>query len=100
MSSNKPNSSNDVFEIMKDYCDRKEFVFSVSQLKYMAEDCYLFFESRGWSGVKYWPAIAMRWVLNNLKNQSKDTYKHKHRSNKGKSVRDIILEHELKQENE
>lgn len=92
MKNNKPNSDVDVLSVMQKYCQDKGYIFSDTQLDYMAQSCYLYFESKGWKGITYWPAVAMRWVLNNLDKQIKPTYKPK--PQKGKSVRDILLEQE------
>lgn len=89
---NKPESDVEVFEVMKDYCRKKGYTFSNTQLDYMAQSCFLYFESRGWVSIKYWPAVAMKWVLNNLDKQYKGTYKPK--PQKGKSVRNKIMERE------
>lgn len=98
---NKPNSDQDVLEVMEKYCEKKGYKFSNTQLNYMAESCYLLYESRGWKGVTYWPAIAMKWVLTNVHSQQagkidvrgqkpyKGTMKRE-----GKSVRDKIMENE------
>jgi len=88
---NKPQSDAEVFEIMKDYCQKKGYKFSNTQLDFMAQSCYLYFESRGWKGITYWPAVCMRWVLNNLDKQHRVKPNHKP---KGKSVRDIVMEQE------
>ena len=97
----KPNSDTEVLEVMQKYCQRKGYTFSDARLKYLAEGCYLLYESRGWCGIKYWPAVAMKWVLTNVNSQQKgkydvrgtELYKGK-MERKGKSVRDIILEQE------
>ncbi len=106
MSKSKPESEVDVFEVMQQYCQKKGYSFSNTQLDYLAQDCYLYFESRGWKGIAYWPAVAMRWVLQNLERsykakpdkQSKSSYKPE--LPKGKSIRDTILESEAEQEND
>lgn len=67
----KPKNSDEVYQTMKDYCQTKQYNFSESYLRYMAEDCYLFFESKGWNSCKYWPPLAMRWVLRNTDKQIK-----------------------------
>jgi len=90
---NKPNSDAEVFEIMKKYCQDKGYTFSDIQLDYMAQSCYLHFESRGWVSIKYWPAVAKRWCLNNLDKQYKDTYKAEPQP-QGKSMREKIMEQE------
>jgi len=99
--SNKPQSANEVFQVMQKYCQDKGYNFSNQQLIFMGESCYLYFESRGWKGIKYWPAVAMRWVLTNLERsyetrksdkQTKSNYKPK--PPKGKSVRDKVMEQE------
>ena len=97
----KPESDTEVFEVMKKYCRDKGYTFGDGQLKYMAESCYLLFESRGWKGVTYWPAVAMKWVLTNVNSQQKgkydvrgtESYKGK-TERKGKSIREKIMEQE------
>ncbi len=103
--SNKPNSDTEVLEVMKSYCQDKGYTFSDVQLDVMAQSCYLLFESRGWKGITYWPAVVKRWILTNLDKQSKSGYErgfpqHKGKMYKGKSVRDKILESEAEQEDE
>lgn len=87
----KPESDIDVLTIMEKYCQDKGYNFSDTQLDFMAQSCYLYFEGRGWKGISYWPAVAMRWVLNNLDKQTKANYKSKPQS---KTVRQQILEDE------
>lgn len=95
---NKPESDAEVLEVMRKYCEKKGYNFSNTYLDYMAQSCYLTYESKGWAGIKYWPPLAMKWVLNNLDKQLKHDYKPK--LSKGKSVRDKIMESEAEQENE
>jgi len=65
----------------------------------MAQNCYLYFESRGWSGIKYWPAVAMRWVLTNLDKQIKKKWEvSSHHHQEKRSVRDKVMERETEQE--
>ena len=93
MKSNRPKSVDEVFSVMKDYCQKKKYLFSDVQLRFLAENCFLYFESRGWANIKYWPAVAMKWCLNNLHKQSKQNYnKRSDKINKGKTVRQQILE--------
>lgn len=92
MSKSKPNSEEEIFVVMKDYSTKKEYSFTDIQLRFMAENCFLHFESRGWTGIKYWPAVAMKWCLNNLDKQPKVSYKSK--QPKGKSIKKIIMEQE------
>lgn len=91
MPKSKPNSDTEVLEVMREYCRKKGYNFSNAQLDFMAQSCFLYFESKGWKSISYWPAVCMRWVLNNLDKQSKPAYKSRP---KGKSVHDIILEQE------
>lgn len=86
----KPKNSDELYAEMKRYSEKKGYKFSDYKLHFMAEDCFLFFEARQWNGVKFWPAVAYRWVLNNLKDQIKD----KPKSNNIKTLRDKILEQE------
>lgn len=97
---NKPNSDEEVFVVMQDYCKKKGYLFSDAQLRFMAENCYLLYESKGWCGVKYWPPLAMKWVLNEMGKFSKKAPKYKKSKPSGKSVRDKIMESEAEQENE
>ena len=97
----KPHSEEEVFSVMKDYCQKKKYLFSDAQLRFLAESCYLLYESRGWCGIKYWPAVAMKWVLTNVNSQQKgkydvrgtESYKGK-MERKGKSIREKIMEQE------
>lgn len=88
----KPESDKDVFREMKKYCQKKGYNFSDAQLDFFAQSCFLYFESKGWKSVSYWPAVCMRWVLNNLDKQTKFNYKAK--QSRGKSVRQKIMEQE------
>ena len=99
---NKPHSEEEVFSVMKDYSIKKGYSFTNTQLRFMAENCFLFWEGRKWDKVSYWPAICMRWVLNEAKPTS---YAEKKKFGKcivsfkkpkpfGKSVRDKIMEQE------
>lgn len=90
----KPDNSEDVFLVMKSYSETKGLVFSDTELRIMAEKCYLTFESKGWSGCKYWPPLAMRWVLSNGTNVKVSKAFQKTKSKRDKTVREIILERE------
>lgn len=90
----KPDSVDDVFREMKKYCQKKNFNISDSRLKYMAENCYLSYEGKGWIGCKYWPAWVMKWVLNEATKFGKGAIVSKPKAPKGKSVKDLILEKE------
>ena len=93
----KPKSSEDVYNEMNSYCKTKQFSYSDSEIRFMAEDCFLCFEGRGWNGVKYWPAIAKRWVLNNRrkpKTSSTWPVQGTQKESKGKTMRQKILEQE------
>lgn len=92
-SKSKPKDYDEVFNVMKEYCQKKNFKFTDYQLKVMAEDCFLLYESKEWSGTKYWPPLAMRWVLNNISKLSSYTKEPTAPpQKKGRTVRDIILE--------
>lgn len=99
LKNNKPQSDTEVLEVMQSYCAGKGYSFSKTQLDFMAQSCYLHFESKGWKGVSYWPPLAMRWVLNNLDKQYKATYKPQPKP-QGKSVREKIMGQETEQANE
>lgn len=98
---NKPNSEEEVFSVMKVYCQKKGYSFSDTQLKFFAENCYLLYESKGWCGVKYWPPLAMKWILNEKSKFNKGAISYKKPKPRGKSVRDILMEKEnMEQEND
>ena len=99
----KPNSEEEVFVVMKDYSEKKGYSLTDTQLDYMAQSCFLLFESRGWVGIKYWPAVAMKWVLTNVYEQRNHRGRYDVRGTKsyegemkprGKSVREKIMEQE------
>lgn len=91
---NKPNSEEEVFDVMKDYCKKKGYLFSDAQLRFMAENCYLLYESKGWCGTTYWPPLAMKWVLNERGKFDKKTMSSKKSKPQGQSVRDKIMRQE------
>lgn len=64
--SNKPDNVDEILEVMREYNSKKGFNLSDATLSYLAEDCWLQLESRKWAGIKWWPAAAKRWVLNNV----------------------------------
>ncbi len=90
--SSKPKNTDEVYQTMKEYAFTKGYTISDSVLKEMAENCFLTFESKQWSGIKYWPPIAMRWVLTNKPKFSYSKPVLTKSCTKGKSVRDRILE--------
>lgn len=95
---NKPESDKDVFRVMKGYSIKKGYSFTDIQLRYIAENCFLFWEGRKWDKVSYWPAVCMRWVLNEKKKfvgkSGKDIMSYKKPKPSGKSVREKIMEQE------
>lgn len=90
----KPNSEEEVFSVMKDYSQKKGYSFSDTQLRFMAENCYLLYESKGWKGCTYWPPLAMKWILNEKGKFNKKVVSYKKPTTKGRSVRDKIMEQE------
>ena len=90
----KPQSEGEVFSVMKDYSIKKGYSFTDTQLRFMAENCFLFWEGRTWDKVSYWPAVCMRWVLNERGKFGKGTVSFKKPKPSGKSVRDKIREQE------
>lgn len=94
LKTSKPQSEEDVFSVMKDYSIKKGYSFTDIQLRFMAENCYLFWEGRNWDKVSYWPAVCMRWVLNERGKFGKDIMSPKKPKPQGKSVRDKIMEQE------
>ena len=87
-----PNSAEEVFAVMKDYSEKKGYSFTDTQLRFIAENCFLSYESKEWCGTKYWPPLVMKWLLNERGkfNKGVSTYK----KPQGKSVRDKIMEQE------
>ena len=91
----KPNNEDEVLDCMKKYCLSKGYSFSDVKLKYMAAACYLLYESKGWCGAKYWPPLAMKWVLNEWTKFGKEVSNcKKPKVHKGKRVRQIIIDQE------
>ena len=90
----KPNSEEEVFAVMKDYSEKKGYSFTDTQLRFMAENCYLLYESKEWYGIKYWPPLAMKWLLNERGTFNKKVSTYKKPKPQGKSVRDKIMEQE------
>lgn len=92
----KPNTEDEVYQVMQKYCNDKGYFFSDTKLRYMAGQCYLTHESKGWAGVKYWPPLAYKWVINAHTKFGEQTPKVvKPKISKGKSVREQILEQEV-----
>lgn len=69
MAWNKPETSEEVYDVMVKYCHTKQYTFPDKFLRYIAEECFLTGESTGWKGCRYWPALAMKWVLRNSSRQ-------------------------------
>ena len=90
----KPNSEEEVFNVMYEYSQKKGYSFTDTQLRFMAENCFLFWEGRKWDKVSYWPAVCMRWVLNEKGKFGKGTVSYEKPKPQRKSVRDKIMEHE------
>lgn len=94
MPNNKPDSEEEVFEVMKGYSQKKGYSFSDTQLRFFAENCYLLYESKNWCGTKYWPPLAMKWILNEKGKFNKKMVSCNKPKPQGKSIRDTILEQE------
>ena len=92
---NKPQSDEEVFTVMKEYSKKKGYSFSDTQLRFMAENCFLLYESKGWCGTQYWPPLVMKWVLNERGKFNKGFSNYEKPKPKGKSVRDVIMESEV-----
>lgn len=90
----KPESVDEVFSVMQEYSKKKGYSFSDTQLRFFAENCYLLYESKGWCGAKYWPPLAMKWVLNEQGKFNKKVASYKKPKPQSKSVRDILMEQE------
>ena len=98
----KPKSVDDVFAVMKNYSEKKGYSFTDTQLRFIAENCFLSYESKEWCGTKYWPPLVMKWLLNERGKFNKGIVSPKkpkpQRSSQakpqGKSVRDKIMEQE------
>ncbi len=84
----KPNSEQDVFNVMKAYCKKKGYSFTDDELEFIAEICYLHYESKAWGGTKYWPPLAKRWILVEAHKRGKTSRP------KGKSIKKVILDNE------
>ena len=68
----RPKDSCEVFYEMERYAKKKGYDLSIVTLDYLADDCFLLHESRGWAGCKFWPALAMRHVLNYVHGYGKE----------------------------
>ena len=90
----KPYSEEEVFSVMKDYSDKKGYSFTDTQLRFIAENCFLSYESKGWCGTTYWPPLVMKWLLNERGKFNKGVSTYKKLKPQGKSVRDKIMERE------
>ena len=90
----KPHSEEEVFAVMKDYSEKKGYSFTDTQLRFFAENCYLLYESKEWCGVKYWPPLAMKWLLNERGKFNKGVSTYRKPKSQGKSMRDKIMEQE------
>lgn len=91
---NKPDNADEILEVMKEYNIKRGFNLSESCLSYLAEDMFLHFEGKGWVGVKYYPAIAMKWILNHVTKfgtKIKQIDKPKQEPKQGPSVREQLL---------
>jgi len=95
MGNNKPKSLEEVYEVMAKYSKSKGYNITDSDLKFMAENMFLTFEAKKWSACKYWPPLAMRWVLTNKPKYVRPVVT---KPRQGKSVRDRILEQRGKDE--
>lgn len=87
----RPNNDDEVYDVMAKYCEQKGFKFRDAQLRYMAEQCYLLHEGRGWAGCKYWPALAMKYILTTVGSKQGEIPINK---TKGKTVKESIMEQE------
>ena len=90
----KPESDKDVFRVMKDYSNKKGYSFTDTQLRFIAENCFLSYESKEWCGTKYWPPLVMKWLLNERGKFNKEIAKYKKPKPQSKSVRDKVMEQE------
>ena len=98
---NKPESEEEVFVVMQEYSKKKGYSFTDTQLRFIAENCFLSYESKEWCGTKYWPPLVMKWLLNERGKFNKGVSTYKKPKSQGKSVRDKIMEREnTEQENE
>ena len=50
---NKPDNSEQVYDVMKEYCKTKQYTFPDAYVRYMAEECFLTHESRGWKSILF-----------------------------------------------
>ena len=92
-----PNSADEVCQVMQSYILKKKFNFSEAQIEYMAESMYLYFEGRAWAGIKFWPSVAQRWVLNTVTKFGQDIQsKQEPTIQGGETVRDKILKEQQK----
>jgi hypothetical protein len=87
----KPSNSNEVLKVMQSYAAKKGFNITKATLEYLAEDLYLREEVKGWANVKYWPPLAMRYILNYVHSYGKEI-KPKPKKKTGPTLRERLLD--------
>ena len=70
-----PEDSKAVYSVMLKYCLEKDYRFNNKELDLIAETCFNHFEAMGWRSGKnvipFWPAIAKRWLNNEVQKNYK-----------------------------
>lgn len=70
-----PDDSRMVLSVMRKYVSEKGWYFTDQELDLMAEVCFLHFDALGWKGIKFWPSVVKKWVVNEMKYNRKQTPK-------------------------
>lgn len=63
MGNKYPDDIDQVIKVMVEYVEKKKWNISLQTIEDLAEGCFLYYMARGWCNAKYWPALAMKWVL-------------------------------------
>jgi len=62
-----PDDSHMVLTVMRKYVSEKGWYYSDTDMELLAEACFLHFDSLGWKGIKFWPSVVKKWVVNDMK---------------------------------
>ena len=62
-----PDDSHMVLTVMRKYVSEKGWYYSDTDMELLAEACFLHFDSLGWKSIKFWPSVAKRWIVNDMR---------------------------------
>lgn len=71
MSFNTPENWRGVLKVMNEYCNDKGYDIAQTDLELMAEACFEHYQGVGWKSgrqpISYWPAVARKWLIQELR---------------------------------